>query len=90
MHEFVYFVVVVWLLLLAAALTLYAARTDQVASRAVALDALSIVFVALLTVLAIQRGRVGYLDVALVMGLLGFVQSVVTARLVEHKRELHE
>ena len=90
MHDGVATILVIWQLLLALVLTIYAGRTRHVVERTLALDTLSLVFVVVLMLVAIRRQQPGYLDVALVMGLLGFVQTVVAARLVELRRKPHE
>ena len=83
MHAVVYQVVVMWHIGLIAVLTVHALRARSTVVRAIALDTLALVFVATLAVVGIRRGEAGYLDVALALALLGFAQTVGTARFVE-------
>ena len=53
------------------------------ADRAVALDAMTIIALSLIGWIAWMSGRVIYLDVALVYGLISFVGVVAIARYVE-------
>lgn len=53
------------------------------ADRAVALDALTIISISLIVFLALYSGRVIYLDVAMVYGVLSFIGVVVIARYLE-------
>lgn len=53
------------------------------ADRAVALDAMTIIALSLIGWIALMSGRVIYLDVALVYGLISFVGVVAIARYVE-------
>ena len=53
------------------------------ADRAVALDAMTIIALSLIGWIAFMSGRVIYLDVALVYGLISFVGVVAIARYVE-------
>ncbi|MCW8935118.1 MAG: monovalent cation/H+ antiporter complex subunit F [Gammaproteobacteria bacterium] len=51
--------------------------------RVVAIDLLTVVTIALITLLAHQAGRYIYLDVALVYGLLSFLGVLAVARFLE-------
>lgn len=82
MHEAVFVLTMLWLVALCAGLAVYAGRTRDLGRQAIALDALSYVLVFALAILAIERREAGFLDVALVIGALGFVQTVALARLV--------
>lgn len=87
MHDAVFYVAVIWQLALAAVLTYYTLRTNHIVNRILALDVLALVFVAAVACVAIHRNEPGYLDVALVLAMLGFVQTVATARLAELRKE---
>lgn len=87
MHEFVFYFVVVWQMLLAAILTVYALRTRHIVNRILALEVLALVFVGTVASAAYYRQEAGYLDVALVLALLGFVQTVAVCRLAELRKE---
>ena len=58
-------------------------RGPTAADRAVALDAMTIVGLSMIGWVAVVSGRVIYLDVALVYGLISFVGVVALARFVE-------
>lgn len=53
------------------------------ADRTVALDAMTIIALSLISWIAFMSGRVIYLDVALVYGLISFVGVVAIARYIE-------
>jgi multicomponent Na+:H+ antiporter subunit F len=57
----------------------------SVADRVVAVDALLTVVMAGLAVDAVRSGRTVFVDVAVVVGLLGFVGTGVAARFVERR-----
>lgn len=82
MHDNVFYLVMSWLVLLLGLLAYRAVRATRTTDRVVALDTLSYVFVAALTVLAIERQLAGYLDVALMLALLSFTQTVAASRYV--------
>lgn len=77
----------VWVLL-ALAGTGFLARAvigPSLADRVVAVDGLLLVVVAGLAFHAAGTGRSWFLDVAVVVGLLGYVGTGVAARLIEHR-----
>lgn len=76
MHEAVFLFALSWIALLVGLLLYRAVRAERTTDRLVALDALSVMFVAALTCIAVERGQPGYLDVALMLALLGFTQTV--------------
>ena len=53
------------------------------ADRTVALDALTIIGISLIAFIALSGGRVIYLDVAMVYGILSFVGVLAVARYLE-------
>jgi multicomponent Na+:H+ antiporter subunit F len=57
----------------------------SVADRVIAVDALLTVVIAGLAVDAVRSGRTAFVDVAVVIGLLGFVGTGVAARFVERR-----
>ncbi len=87
MHTWVFYIVVLWQIALIGILAIYALRAPTMVTRALALDMLATVFVATLGAIAIQREQPGYLDVALVLAMLGFAQTVGIARFIEKSRE---
>lgn len=80
MHELWFTLVTSWLVLLLALLALRAVRATRITDRILALDVLSFVFVATLSLMAIKRDLEGYLDVALMLALLAFIQTVSSSR----------
>ena len=79
MHDAVFSFAMSWIALLVALLLYRAVRATRTADRLLTLDALSVMFVSSLTVIAVERGAAGYLDVALMLALLGFTQTVAAA-----------
>lgn len=76
------------LALLAAAAALFVVRIvigPSVADRVVATDALLVVVISGLAVNAAATGRTEFVDVAVVVGLLGFVGTGVAARFIERR-----
>ncbi len=71
-------IVLVWLIALCLVLGLMAARAKENVVRVLSLDTLSFVIVGLLAVLSIIGRQPAFLDIALVMALVGFVQTVAT------------
>lgn len=57
----------------------------SVADRVVAIDALLVVVISGLAVNAAATGRTAFIDVAVVVGLLGFVGTGVAARFIERR-----
>jgi multicomponent Na+:H+ antiporter subunit F len=88
MHEPVFRAVILWQVVLMLLLVFGALRARTVVVRALALDTLNLVLVASLAVIAIHREQPGFLDVALVLAMLGFTQTVATARISERRRDL--
>jgi multicomponent K+:H+ antiporter subunit F len=60
-------------------------RGPGVCDRILALDTLNICALALLVVLGMQRGHTLYFELALLIGLLGFVGSVALARFAQQQ-----
>lgn len=87
MHDVVFQIVLTWQAALIAALAVRGARSKSLVGRAIALDTLALVFVAALASIAVARARAGYLDVALVLAMLGFAQTIATARFVAPDQE---
>ena len=53
------------------------------ADRTVALDTLTVISVSLIVLIALYSGRVIYLDVAMIYGILSFIGVVAVARYLE-------
>lgn len=76
------------LVLLAVAATLFVVRLiigPSVIDRVIAVDALLVIAISGLAVHAAATGRTTYIDVAVVVGLLGFVGTGVAARFIEKR-----
>lgn len=82
MHDTVFLIAVLWLIALAGWTAIVAARTAHIARKLVALESLSYLLVTALVVLAVHRKEAGFLDIALAIAALGFIQTVAVARLV--------
>lgn len=54
--------------------------------RVISLDMFNIVVTGLLSVVAVIKGNALYLDIALVFGVLAFLETIVFARFMEGKR----
>ena len=67
-------------------LVVHAVRAQQLVQRIIAFDALSVVFVAALSVLAVRRQEGYYLDIALIIAMLAFIHIVAATRLAERRR----
>ena len=81
-------VLVVWHLALILLLLGQVVRARSLVARLIAFDVLSIVFASLIALVCVRTGDPGYLDIALVVALLGFAQTVVTARLLRRRPDL--
>ena len=73
------------LALAAAVLTVRVFAGPSVADRVIAVDALLVVVVSGLAVDAAASGRTAFVDVAVVIALLGFVGTGVAARFIERR-----
>lgn len=87
MHSTVLDIALVCQLALAALLTGYAAASRSLVQRLLLLDVLALVLVAALTLLGLRREQAAYLDLALVLALLGFAQTAAVARFLEQRGE---
>ena len=85
MVEWVYALTMVWHAGLILLLLFHALRVRQAVVTLIAFDAVSVVFLSALVVLAAHRRDTLYLDIALVLAMLIFVQTVAAARLLERR-----
>ena len=83
MIEFIY--AGVFYILLSLALCVRVAKGPSVVDRAVAGDGIDILTTCALVLFAVFSGRGVYVDVALVLAMLGFVGMVLIARYLEEK-----
>lgn len=86
MHESVQHVLFVWHVALVAALVVWAARGVWVFRPVVGLEVLGPVFVGAIALVAIGRAEPSFLEIALAVASLAFVQTVVVSRAVERLR----
>ena len=74
----------VFLIMIALALGVYRlVRGPSVVDRAIALDLLTLIAIALIPLIALISSRFIYIDVALVYGLLSFLSVLAVARYLE-------
>jgi multisubunit Na+/H+ antiporter MnhF subunit len=76
MHPTVFILAIAWCFVLIALLAFHAVRARDTVDKLLALDTLSLVFIAALTIFALHRGRSAYLDVALMLALIAFAQTL--------------
>lgn len=81
MHTPVFYVAIVWLAILFAVHVVEAVRDPHVLGRVLRMDVASVVLIAALLLVALHDGEPYYL--ALTLGLLSFVGTVVAARFLE-------
>ncbi|NOK21651.1 monovalent cation/H+ antiporter complex subunit F [Corallococcus carmarthensis] len=90
MHETFFTLAIVWMVGLLGALVLLASRQRSAADVLMSVDTLGLVICAVLALYGATRGEAGYLDAALVLALLSYVQTVAGARLLHHGRAFHD
>lgn len=61
-------------------------RGPSLADRVVALDLLAVLGLSLLALFSLKYGQAAFLDVAVLLGLVGFISSVAFARAMEASR----
>ncbi len=83
MSDWLFHVIVPFQAALAAALFALAWRTHNVVVRILAFDVLAFMLILALVSVSLHTGNAGYLDIAIVLAMLGFVQTLAMARLVE-------
>lgn len=80
MHQAFLTMATVWMTGLLAALVIFATRARSNAVRILALDALTLVLVALLVLYSTTTGQSYYFDAALALALVSFIGTVAAAR----------
>lgn len=80
MHTLMFYLAIVWLLALLAVAIVRVVREDDALHRVLSVDTSTLIIVALLLVRTLHEGTSWYLDPALVVALLSFVETVVVAR----------
>lgn len=79
MHETVFYLAALWMTALAAVMVATVINVRSTASRILALDTLTLVLVALLTLYGAAQRSPYYLDAAFILALLAFVGTVAAA-----------
>lgn len=80
MTTWLFYVLSTWLVALVAVLAVHGTRAKTTVDRVLALDTLSLVFIAALALFAVRRGRSAYLDVALMLAMVSFSETLATSR----------
>ncbi len=80
MHETVFYVAMVWMAALLCITVLYMVIAQSATVRILALDTVTIMFVALLVLYSDYRRASYYLDAALVLALVSFIATLAAAR----------
>lgn len=80
--------VLIWMIFLLGAIVIFAVRSRSDAERLLAIDAITLVLVALLALFSIVNGQSYYLDAALALALVSFIGTVVAARRLSSRRLL--
>lgn len=86
MTEWVFALVMSWHAVLLLLLLVHAVRSRRLVHKLVAFDAVSLVLVSGLVVLSAHRGEVLYLEIALVLAMLAFAQTLAVARLLRERK----
>lgn len=86
MHTAVFYLAVAWAVLLLGAAALLIARQRSLLTRVLALDTMTLLVVALLTLIAHYTRAAYYLDAALVLALLSFGSTLAAARYHSQRR----
>lgn len=91
MHTFIVIItntLLVWQIGLVIVLAVYSLSVGTTELRSIALSTLGPIVIAVLALLSVARTEPGYLDVALVIAMLGAAQTITIARTVEKHEEL--
>ena len=80
MHDLVFYAAAVWMTVLLATVVILLLRARSPLIRILALDALTLILIALLLIYADLQGESYYVDAALILALLSFVSTVAAAR----------
>lgn len=80
MHETIAYLASVWITGLLATMVLVLVRAQSAMTRILALDTITLFLIVLLVVYAADRHSRYFLDAAVILALLSFVASLVTAR----------
>ena len=86
MHEVVFYVAMIWMIGLFCACVVMLFRAKSGLVRVLALDALTLVLVALLVLYSVTTGSSYYLDAAIVLALISFISVIAAARYHAERR----
>lgn len=80
MHDVVFNIAVIWLVVLASLCVVMIARARSGLVRVLALDTLTLVLIAVLVIYSVTTGTAYYIDGAVVLALISFVSIVAAVR----------
>lgn len=80
MHEIVYYIAMIWLVVLFCVCVIMIVRAESGLVRVLSLDTLTLVLVALLIVYSVTTGTAYYLDAAVVLSLISFIAVIAAVR----------
>lgn len=86
MHEVVYDIAMIWLVILFCICVFTIVRADSGLVRVLALDALTLILVALLIVYSVTTNTSYYLDGAVVLTLISFISVIAASRYHSERR----
>jgi multicomponent Na+:H+ antiporter subunit F len=78
----------IWMTILMAMMVLFALQVESTVVRLLAVDAMTLVLVAVLVLYSVASGQSYYLDAALALALVSFVGTVAAARRIAGSRVL--
>jgi multicomponent Na+:H+ antiporter subunit F len=86
MHDFTYYVAMIWMTGLMLACIAMVIRTRSGMVRILAFDAVTLVLVALLVLYSVTTESSYYLDAAIVLSLISFIATLVAARYYSERK----
>ncbi len=86
MHEIVFYAAAAWMTVLLAVAVVAVIRVSETGGRILALDALTLILVALLVLYGVANRSAYYLDAALILALLAFVGTLAATRYYGERR----
>lgn len=86
MHDIIFYIALLWLVVLFAVLVVMTARAKSGLVRVLMLDTLTLVTVALLVIYSTTTGTSYYLDAAVVLSLISFISVIAAARYHSERR----
>ena len=86
MHSIVFYAALIWMVVLFGACVVMIIRAKSGLVRVLALDALTLVLVALLVLYSVTTASSYYLDAAIVLALISFISVIAAARYHAERR----